>query len=215
MDQRIEIHQNLKVSSMTKTKGAPKKTGYYVNGRAVTEVLNDFHAKRKALIEIGTPDDQLPPLPDAVGKAIEQIAEGYARKFTAATDPEEMIRSGVFLATENLAKIYDPSKSKTKNCFSLITQLVYFGFLNYFTAEKKAKREQNAFLEALADGQVSIGNEIHDQNHNTSLKELRKIVDEYNLEQERDKEFAYRTKEEIEESARETTRSYEDRELER
>nr|CAI3971142.1 late sigma transcription factor [Ochrobactrum phage ORM_20] len=176
---------------MTKTKGASKKSGHYVNGRQVTEILNAYHEKRKALIESGVPDDQLPPLPDEVGMAIKRIAEGYSRKFTAASDPEEMIGYGIFLATENLAKIYDPSKSKTKNCFSLITQLVYFGFLNYFTAEKKAKREQNSFLEALADGQVSIGNEIHDQNHNTSLKELRKIVDEYKLEQERDKEGYY------------------------
>lgn len=191
---------------MTKKNGAPKKSGHYVDGRKVTEVLNVYHAKRKALIESGTPDDQLPPLPDVVGMAIERIAEGYSRKFTAATDPEEMIRFGVFLATENLAKIYDPAKSKTKNCFSLITQLVYFGFLNYFTSEKKAKREQNSFLEALADGQVSIGNEIHDQNHNTSLKELRKIVDDYKMDQERDKEFAYRTKDEIEEESRDSER---------
>lgn len=194
---------------MTGKAGAPKRKGHYVNGRAVTEVLNAYHEKRKKLLADGVPEDQLPPLPDEVGSAIKRIAEGYAGNFQAASDPEEMIGYGILVATETLARIYDPSKSRTKNCFSLITQLVYFGFLNYFTAEKKAKRSQNSFLEALADGQASIGNEIHDQNHNTSLKELRKIVDDYKMEQERDKEFEYRSKEEIEEETRNSEREIE------
>lgn len=166
------------------TKKTKKTPGHYVNGREVTEILNAHHRKRKELIEQGVPDDQLPPLPDVVGMAIEKIAYGYARKFSAAADVEEMTRCGIFLATETLAKIYDPDKSKTKNCFSLITTLCYFGFLNHFTSEKKAKKEQNSFLEALSNGQVTIGNEIHDQNFNTSLKELRKLVDDFRQEEE-------------------------------
>ncbi|QIW87731.1 RNA polymerase sigma factor [Agrobacterium phage OLIVR5] len=190
---------------ITPKKRSPRvKSGNYVDGRRVTEILNAHHEKRKSIIQaynehreelvkqgvpeaelppVDIPEEKIPPLPDAVGEAIERIASGYARKFSAATDVEEMTRCGVLLAFENLARIYDPAKSKTKNCFSLITQLCYWGFLNYFTAEKRTLSEKNSFLEGLANGQVTIGNVVHDQNHNTALKELRKIVDDYNKEQ--------------------------------
>lgn len=156
-----------------------KKSVHYVNGPEVTAALNKFYYERLEAIEKGLPEPKLPPI---VGDAIYMIAKRYssAGKFSRVPNKQDMVSSGIISAMETTAKTYDPEKSATKNCFSFLTTLVYFGFLAFFQEEKKALKAKNAYIEALADGQATIGGQTVDRN-NTSLKQLREMIDEYKM----------------------------------
>ncbi|QNH71868.1 sigma factor for late transcription [Rhizobium phage P9VFCI] len=152
----------------------------YVDGPAVTKVLNEFYYQRKEALEKGLPEPFLPP---EVGDAILAIAQHYSSsgKFSRVPDKRDMISSGVLSAMENVARKYDPEKSETKNAFSFLTSLVYFGFLGYFEGEKKNLRAKNAYIHALTNGHATISGQTVSSN-NTSLKKLQQTIDQFNLD---------------------------------
>ncbi|QIG68089.1 sigma factor for late transcription protein [Rhizobium phage RHph_Y68] len=152
----------------------------YVDGPAVTKALNEFYYQRKEALENGLPE---PHLPKIVGESILAIAKNYSSsgKFSRVPNKADMISSGVLSAMENVARKYDPEKSQTKNAFSFLTSLVYWGFLGYFQSEKHVLREKNAYIEALTNGHATISGEtVHSSN--TSLKQLQKTIDQYKLD---------------------------------
>jgi hypothetical protein len=155
----------------------------YFNGPEVTAALNDFYHKRQAAIEAGATAEELKTLllPPVVGEAILKIAQRYSSsgKFSRVPNKGDMISSGVISAMETVARTYDPTKSETKNCFSFLTTLVYFGFLAFFQEEKKALRDKNAYINALADGQATISGQTVNIEHSKSLNALRGIIDDY------------------------------------
>lgn len=153
----------------------------YFDKVKVTDALNEHYRQKLQAIEDGS---QIPPLPPIVGEAILNIATRYAYspKFKRAYNKDELISTGVLSAMEATLKNYDPTLSKTKNCFSFLTQAVFFGFLGHFAGEKRVMRQKNLFLELLLDGQASIGNQTIGQYGSTQLKDLRKIVDQYALD---------------------------------
>lgn len=158
----------------------------YVDGKALTPILENWYYRRREAIESGTPE---PPLPKEVGLAIKAIAENYVTsgKFRKVPfkDRDDLVSSGILSALNSIANSYDPAKSKTGNCFSFLTTLVWYGFLEFFKSEGHALREKNSFLAGLADGQATIGNQVIDAETNMSIKALREIVDNYNSDVER------------------------------
>jgi hypothetical protein len=150
----------------------------YVDGPAVTKALNEFYHARLDAIENELPEPRLPPI---VGESILAIAKHYssAGKFSRVTNKQDMISTGVISAMETVARKYDPTKSETKNAFSFLTTLVYFGFLAFFQEEKKHIRAKNVYVSALADGQATISGQTANMTHGSSLKQLRSIIDDY------------------------------------
>ena len=160
------------------------KRGRYFDGPRITAVLNEYYEKRLKAIENGEPE---PQLPHEVALAVKKIAENYASsgKFSRVANKDDMISCGILCAMETIQRSYDPSKSQTGNCFSYITQTVFFGFLAFFNQEKFHLRSKNSYLAALSDGQVGIGNELIDAESHQSLKAVRDVVDQYALDQEK------------------------------
>jgi hypothetical protein len=156
------------------------KSRNYVDGPTVTKALTEFFYERKEALEKGLPE---PLLPRIVGDAILSIAQRYSSsgKFSRVANKGDMVSSGVLSAMENVARKYDPEKSQTKNAFSFLTSLVYYGFLGYFEGEKRALRSKNVYIEALTNGHATISGETVHSN-NTSLKQLQKTIDQYKLD---------------------------------
>lgn len=133
----------------------------YFDKNIVTPALNEYHYARLKAEAEGT---EPPVMPAVVAKAIEDIAQKYGNsKYYHINDEDrrDMIRCGVSLAYEKINTVYDPTKMKTNNCFSIITSFVNFGFLGYFSEERKGARSKASFLNAMADGQA-FGSQPYD-----------------------------------------------------
>ncbi|AKE44881.1 sigma factor for late transcription [Sinorhizobium phage phiM9] len=163
-----------------------KKRSNYFDGPAVTKALNEFYYERQEALAKGLPT---PHLPKIVGENILKIAEHYssAGRFSRVANKQDMISSGVLSAMETVERKYDPARSETKNCFSFLTTLVYFGFLAFFEGEKKHIKSKNAYVHALADGQATISGQTVNAVHNSSLNQLRGIIDDYAKHNEKEK----------------------------
>lgn len=168
----------------------------YIDGQALTAVAVEYYEHRKAALEAG---EEEPDIPEMIGIAMYKIANNYARsgKFgrLTAQKKDDMIQSGILNALENFKKTYSPEKSKTKNCFSFLTTLVYFGFLGYFSGEKKALRDKNSQLNAIALGQTAVGGQNPQIEHMKSIATLRTMIDDYNMDEVREQKRAELTRE--------------------
>jgi DNA-directed RNA polymerase specialized sigma subunit len=110
----------------------PRKKNY-VNNKDLYEALITYKGKIKEAEDSG---DEIPRVPDYIGKCIYQIATRLATKpnFSGYSYKEDMISDGI----ENcLQYINNFNPEKSQNPFAYFTQIIWFAFLRRIQKEKK------------------------------------------------------------------------------
>jgi DNA-directed RNA polymerase specialized sigma subunit len=110
----------------------PRKKNY-VNNKDLYEALIAYKGKIKEAEDSG---DEIPRVPDYIGKCIYQIATRLATKpnFSGYSYKEDMISDGI----ENcLQYINNFNPEKSQNPFAYFTQIIWFAFLRRIQKEKK------------------------------------------------------------------------------
>jgi len=110
----------------------PRKKNY-VNNKDLYEALIAYKGRIKEAEDSG---DEIPRVPDYIGKCIYQIATRLATKpnFSGYSYKEDMISDGI----ENcLQYINNFNPEKSQNPFAYFTQIIWFAFLRRIQKEKK------------------------------------------------------------------------------
>lgn len=110
----------------------PRKKNY-VNNKDLYEALIAYKGLIKEAEDSG---DEIPRVPDYIGKCIYQIATRLATKpnFSGYSYKDDMISDGI----ENcLQYINNFNPEKSQNPFAYFTQIIWFAFLRRIQKEKK------------------------------------------------------------------------------
>ena len=108
-------------------------TNHYVNNQQFLEEMVKY---RNLILELITPEEERPRVPEYIGICLFKIATHLARKpnFANYTFKEDMISDGV----ENcLLYIDNFNPEKSNNPFAYFTQIIYYAFLRRIQKEKK------------------------------------------------------------------------------
>ncbi len=108
-------------------------TNHYVNNQQFLEEMVKY---RNLILELKTPEEERPRVPEYIGICLFKIATHLARKpnFANYTFKEDMISDGV----ENcLLYIDNFNPEKSNNPFAYFTQIIYYAFLRRIQKEKK------------------------------------------------------------------------------
>jgi hypothetical protein len=108
-------------------------TNHYVNNQQFLEEMVKY---RNLILELKTPEEERPRVPEYIGICLFKIATHLARKpnFANYTFKEDMISDGV----ENcLLYIDNFNPDKSNNPFAYFTQIIYYAFLRRIQKEKK------------------------------------------------------------------------------
>lgn len=108
-------------------------SNHYVNNQQFLEEMMKY---RNLILELKTPEEERPRVPEYIGICLFKIATHLARKpnFANYTFKEDMISDGV----ENcLLYIDNFNPEKSNNPFAYFTQIIYYAFLRRIQKEKK------------------------------------------------------------------------------
>ena len=160
---------------------ARKRAAHYVDGKKLTEALNEYTTRRDKAIEEGT---EIPQMPEYIGDCILRIARKFANSYKWSRVPfkdrEDLISSGAITAINAIQKKYDPTKMQSGSAFSFVTQTIYFGFLGVINGSQKQLNITTRLTGAFMDGQTDIGvNPDHQQFYNASLVDIREMIDNH------------------------------------
>ena len=117
----------------------------YVNGKLLLEELKPWLETVNKLKAKGEPQSSFPQLPETVGTAIIQIAEGLGKKayFAYYTYLDEMIADA---ALNCVAYIHNFNVEKSKNIFAYLTQIAYNCFIKRIQLEQKHVYKKDKLL---------------------------------------------------------------------
>lgn len=148
----------------------------YVNNKDLLEALIKYKNECKDAEDSG---DDLPRIPEYIGKCIYQIATRLATKpnFSGYSYKEEMISDGIencLLYINN----FDPEKSS--NPFAYFTQIIWYAFLRRIQKEKKQMYIRFASSkEMLALDQTFAGGKEIQMHLNTSADYIDSFIEDY------------------------------------
>ena len=161
----------------------PRKKNY-VNNRDLLDALIVYKEKIREAEDSG---DEIPRVPDYIGKCIYQIATRLATKpnFSGYSYKEDMISDGI----ENcLQYIHNFNPEKSQNPFAYFTQIIWYAFLRRIAKEKKQmyirfKASQNM----LSSGNTYESDEIK-LNLNTNAQYINDFIENFEDKLTKDKE---------------------------
>lgn len=123
---------------------------HYVNNKDFSQAVVDYVKLLDEARAQGTPDDELPIVPNYIASCFLRIAEGLSHKqnFIRYTYREEMVMDAV----ENCLKAitnYDveaATRSGNPNAFAYFTQISWYAFLRRIAKEKKQQEVKDKYL---------------------------------------------------------------------
>ena len=130
----------------------PRKKNY-VNNRDLLDALIVYKEKIREAEDSG---DEIPRVPDYIGKCIYQIATRLATKpnFSGYSYKEDMISDGIENCLQYINN-FDPEKSQ--NPFAYFTQIIHYAFLRRIQREKKQMEIKNKIIERTGYTEVFEG----------------------------------------------------------
>lgn len=162
----------------------PRKKNY-VNNRDLLDALIVYKEKIREAEDSG---DEIPRVPDYIGKCIYQIATRLATKpnFSGYSYKEDMISDGIENCLQYINN-FDPEKSQ--NPFAYFTQIIWYAFLRRIQKEKKQmyirfKSSQNM----VAAGDTYAGGDEVVLNLNTNADYMNSFIQDFEDKLNKDKE---------------------------
>lgn len=163
---------------------AKRVTRNYVNNKDLLEALITY---KQNCLEATESGEQLPRIPDYIGKCIFQIATRLATKpnFSGYSYKDDMISDGI----ENcLLYIQNFNSEKSQNPFAYFTQIIWYAFLRRIQKEKKQMYIRfKSSQQMIASGDTYSGNEVA-LHLNTGADYMNAFVQDFENKLEKDKE---------------------------
>ena len=156
----------------------------YVNNKDLLEALIQY---KKDCREAEDAGEEIPRVPDYIGKCIFQIATRLATKpnFSGYSYKEDMISDGIENCLQYIGN-FNPEKSQ--NPFAYFTQIIWYAFLRRIQKEKKQMYIRfKSSQQMLATGETYDGEDIN-LHLNTTADYMNSFISDFEEKLEKDKE---------------------------
>ena len=119
-----------------------KKANHYVHNDVLLPIIIDFRKRRDQAIAEGKPE---PPMPNEIGKAILDIANGLAKRFNFRDYSyiDEMIGAGI---RDCIGGVYSFNYEKYDKPYSYFNRICWWAFVGVIKEEKQEHAERTKLM---------------------------------------------------------------------